>query len=100
MFKPVPTAVPLYANSLNIGSLDLIRSIEFFIICVYPENSWPKVRGVASYVWVLPIFIILSNSLVFYSNATNKALSPGNKTLWTSKTVAICIAVGNVSFEL
>jgi len=39
VFNPVPTAVPPYANSLNIGSLDFTLSIEFLIIYTYPENS-------------------------------------------------------------
>jgi len=45
---PVPTAVPPYANSLINGILSLTLLIPFLIYVTYPENSYPKVIGVAS----------------------------------------------------
>lgn len=43
-----------------------------FTCVVYPLNSWPKVRGVASCVWVLPIFTMWANSLALLSKAAYK----------------------------
>jgi hypothetical protein len=33
------------------------------------ENSWPKVTGVASWVWVRPILMMPSQEAAFFSNA-------------------------------
>lgn len=58
MFNPVPTAVPPWASSDIYGNLASTLWIAFFIWWAYPENYWPKVKGVASCVWVRPILII------------------------------------------
>lgn len=95
--SPVPTAVPPWANSDISGNFPSIRWIAFLIWWAYPENSWPKVNGVASWVWVLPILIILSNYLTFFSSSSCKSFNPGRRTLWVYKTAAICITVGKLS---
>ena len=62
-FKPVPTAVPPWANSESWVILLYTLLIAIFNWWAYPENYCPKVIGVASWVWVLPILIMLANYL-------------------------------------
>ena len=82
VFKPVPTAVPPWANSDISGSLASILFIAILIWWAYPENYCPRVSGVASWVWVRPILIIFSNSWTFFSNYWCNNFNPGSKTLW------------------
>ena len=53
-FIPVPTAVPPIANFWTLSKEALMSPILSLIRSAYPENSWPKLTGVASIKWVLP----------------------------------------------
>jgi hypothetical protein len=55
--------------------------------------------GVASWVCVLPIFIISLNSFFFYSRASANAFRAGKSCVYIAYIAAICIAVGKESFE-
>jgi len=68
VLRPVPTAVPPWAISSTFGKASLTLSNPFFNYATYPENSWPSVKGVASWVWVQPILMIFSNSFDLSSN--------------------------------
>lgn len=63
------------------------------------ENSWPRVSGVASWRWVRPILMMLSNCWDFFWKVVCKDLRDGSKDSVISRTAAICITVGKVSFE-
>ena len=52
--RPVPTAVPPSGSSASRGSADSSRSTPYCTCASYPENSWPRVTGVASIRWVRP----------------------------------------------
>ena len=64
----------------------------------YPENSCPRLKGVASCKCVLPNFIILEKAFALESNPSLKASSFGSKLCTTDSTAEIFIAVGKVSF--
>jgi len=49
---------------------------------------------------VRPFFTILANFCAFASNALWRVSNAGSKRWWISSTAAMCITVGNVSFEL
>ena len=67
---------------------------------IYPENSCPKVKGVASIKCVLPIFTTSEKDLAFFSNSCLRFFNEGIVFSLIVFTAAICIAVGKVSFEL
>lgn len=100
MNKPVPTAVPPNARKYKRGNVSLILSMLYLSCVTYPLNSCPSVKGVASWVWVLPIFIMWANSLAFLSIASWRFCKLGRRCLLISTATAMCMAVGNVSFEL
>ena len=95
----VPTAVPPCASNRKRGKADCTRSIPNLICWAYPENSWPRVKGVASCKWVLPILIIFENSLDLPSNASYNPFKFGMRCWLICKTAAICMMVGNESLE-
>mmetsp|Transcript_22140 Transcript_22140/g.47589 ORF Transcript_22140/g.47589 Transcript_22140/m.47589 type:complete len:209 (-) Transcript_22140:546-1172(-) len=100
VFRPVPTAVPPKARRCNEIIEASIRSIPYLTCWAYPENSCPSVSGVASWLCVLPILTILSNSLLLDSITSSNTLKPGTVRFNMVTTDAICIAVGKESFEL
>ena len=65
----------------------------------YPENSWPSVSGVASWVWVRPILTIWANAFSFWRSARRSSLSAGISSALMLIAAAMCMAVGNESFE-
>ena len=75
---PVPTAVPPRAISERCFKLNSSALIPWSNCETYPENSWPRERGVASIKCVLPIFIMLLKSFDFFSKTFFKCLKPGS----------------------
>ena len=96
-FIPVPTAVPPWANDFRCILAEFIKTIELSTISENPLNSCPKVIGVASWRWVLPILNILSNALAFFDNSFFKIFKLGINSLITRLCAEICIAVGITS---
>ena len=66
---PVPTAVPPCAKKWISFKAFLTLEIQSSIWDWYPENSCPKDKGVASWRWVLPTFIIFLNLETFFFNS-------------------------------
>ena len=95
---PVPTAVPPAANSRQLSKAFFRRSIPWPIAETYPENSCPKLSGVASCRCVLPTLIISLNFLDLLSNDSLSSSNDGIRLCVTLSTAAIFIAVGKVSF--
>ena len=76
--RPVPTAVPPCASCISIGSDISTRTMPLATCCTYPENSWPSVNGVASWVWVRPILMMCAQALALESSASRSVCSaPG-----------------------
>ena len=63
-------------------------------------NGMKSDRRFLTWQWVLPIFTISLNSSLFANSEFFRVWSPGISLVWISKQTAICMAVGNVSFEL
>src|SRR5262249_8197993 len=55
--------------------------------------------GVASWVWVRPIFTMLAKAWTFSFSARDSSLSAGIRLEVIAIAAAICIAVGNESFD-
>mmetsp|Transcript_17790 Transcript_17790/g.42698 ORF Transcript_17790/g.42698 Transcript_17790/m.42698 type:complete len:396 (-) Transcript_17790:392-1579(-) len=100
VLRPVPTAVPPCAILYSAGSADSTLSMPLITCAAYPLNSCPRVRGVASCVWVLPIFTIAENSAAFASSDVWSFSSLGMRLWVISVAAAMCITVGKVSLEL
>ena len=96
--SPVPTAVPPMARSKSPGITASSRSTSLSSSEAQPPNSCPTVRGVASCKCVRPIFTTSANSRAFASMASCSRSTSGISFRICSA-AAMCIAVGNVSFE-
>ena len=96
--RPVPTAVPPMANSYNCGLIAAILSKLCFSAAMYPDNSCPKVKGVASCKCVRPTLITSQNATCLTRNSSIKCVI-AISTWLTAATATICIAVGKISFD-
>lgn len=97
VLRPVPTAVPpwaIYSTSGNIFSI-LVMSLP--IMQANAENSWPRVRGVASWRCVRPILKTFSNYFSFFWSSSLKRMRLGSRSSLILRTAAICITVGKLS---
>ena len=98
-FNPVPTAVPPIASLRKEETAIESISILFSSMLLHPLISSEKRSGVASCRCVRPILMIclFSSSKRFI---TEIMFCTSCWSFWMPNTAAICIAVGNVSFEL
>ena len=99
VLSPVPTAVPPIASSRRWGSACLTCSIPWSSCDTQPEISWPSVSGTASCRCVRPILTMSANSFALPSRTSRSFFTSGRSRSSISETAAMCIAVGNVSFE-
>ena len=98
-FSPVPTAVPPRASSRSSGRAISIIFLSFSRLVRQPEISCENLIGVASCRWVRPDLTMPSFSSSRRRNVA-ASLSIAGRTLSSSaRTAAMCIAVGNVSFD-
>ena len=72
--------------------------IECSIWDSYPEKTWPKEIGVASWRWVLPNLIILLNSKDFLDKDFFIFFKLGNNLSFINTETEIFKADGKVSF--
>ena len=98
--SPVPTAVPPSANSLSSFTAISISFLSFSSELLQPLISWEKVIGVASCKCVLPLFTMPSFSLSSFLKVSTNVSIAGITLSSSPITLAMLIAVGNVSFEL
>mmetsp|Transcript_15280 Transcript_15280/g.35222 ORF Transcript_15280/g.35222 Transcript_15280/m.35222 type:complete len:201 (-) Transcript_15280:393-995(-) len=97
VLRPVPTAVPPSANRQIEGRAFSSRWMPYPTCWAYPLNSWPTVRGVASWQWVRPILTMWAYSLLFWEREAWRVLRPGSVTSVTILAIDICMAVGKES---
>src|SRR5208337_109292 len=91
---PVPTAVPPRASRYMPFSASSMRSRLSLSIPAYPDHSWPSVIGVASCMWVRPIFTMSFHSSAFAAMASRRPLTAGSNRLVTFTAEAMYMVVG------
>ena len=98
--SPVPTAVPPKASSFKNGSVASICARDSLSMASQPLISCVKEMGTASCKCVLPVLTIPSFSFIKRSKVEASLSIDGRSLSSMATTAAMCIAVGNVSFEL
>ena len=97
--SPVPTAVPPTASSYRPAPESESPSSARDSWAAYPDHSCPTVSGTASCRWVRPIFTTSRHSCALAAIASRSAVTSGMTDSFTTRTAAMCIAVGKVSFD-
>ena len=98
-FSPVPTAVPPRASARSGSTAARSSSISVSILARQPEISCEKRSGTASCRCVRPTFSTSSFSASSRRSVCTKRPHTGRRSSSSAITAAMCIAVGNVSFE-
>ena len=98
-FSPVPTAVPPRASARSGSTAARSSSMSVSTLARQPEISCEKRSGTASCRCVRPTFSTSSFSASSRRSVCAKLSHAGRRFSSSAITAAMCIAVGNVSFE-